>query len=204
MKTSMFVVLLLLLAGTFRIGAQEILFEDRFEGGVKPGWTWLRGNSASVRYNKGLEIRNEAAPEDQASNVLCRRADFLGRGSIRIETSVLQSTVPTRQYQQCGIFWRRSGAVVFKLVHELVDGKMYIFPGKVPVDSNNVRLRMTISGPDVVAEFCVEGEGTFRRVYEGRLDAQGTDEVCLQCNGGPADSEHWVLFHTFSVTRTDD
>ena len=81
---------------------------------------------------------------------------------------------------------------------------MYVFPGKVPVDSNNVRLRMTISGTDVIAEFCVEGEGSFRRVYEGRLDAQNTDEVGLQCNGGPSDAEHWVLFRNFTVTRTDD
>lgn len=204
MKTRMFVMWLLLLTATVSAGAQEILFEDRFEGGVKPGWTWIRGNAACVRYGKGLEIRNEPVSEEQANNVLCRRADFLGRGAIRIETSIAHSTPPVRQYQQSGIFWRRSGAIVFKLVHELVDGQTYIFPGKVPVGSNAVRLRMTITGGDVIAEFCVEGESSFRRVYEGRLDAQSSDEVGLQCNGAPSEGEHWVSFRYFTVSRTDD
>ena len=37
--------------------SQEILFEDRFEGTLKPGWEWLRSNAPCRRFvDNSLEI----------------------------------------------------------------------------------------------------------------------------------------------------
>lgn len=193
-------------ASTVPASAQEqVLFEDRFEGGLKPGWRWLRENPNCRRFVKNaLEIIAEPYADGEAKNVLIRPADFRGKGKFQVETKLTFLDKPTSQFQQGGLYWMQDGRVVFKIVHEYVDGRLYIFPGKIPVDSDSVHLRLISNGDDIVAEYCNEGETTYRRIYEGKLDKGNVDEIGLQCWNGPADNHCRILFHHFRIIRLDD
>ena len=190
---------------------QEIVFEDRFEGSLKPGWVWMRENSAYRRFvNNALEILTEPFSEREARNVLARPLSFL-RGaneqedcSYRIETECCFVTKPQTQYQQCGVYWIQNERVLFKLVFENVDGQMYVFPSKVPVNSQGGRLRLTVTGQYIVAEYCGQNETSFRRVYEGRIESAPNDKISLQCWNGPqksANQDQWARFFYFRVEK---
>ncbi len=192
---------------------QEIVFEDRFEGSLKPGWVWLHGNSASRRFvNNALEILTEPFGDLEARNALTRPLNFLGlqngrvASSYRIETECCFTQKPQAQYQQCGIYWLQNDRVIFKFVVENLDGKTYIFPGKAPIDSHGGRLRITVTGQNIVAEFSGLNETSFRRIYEGRIECGPNDKISLQCWNGPQDGrvqDQWARFHYFRIEKLD-
>ena len=183
---------------------EQVVFEDRFDGTIQPGWSWRRENPAARRFaGGGLEIDVEPYADNEAKNVLVRPFDIRGKGMFRVETKVTCLQSPTNQYLQGGLFWIQNGRVVFKLVHEYVDGKMYIFPGKVPVDSTSVNLRIITNGDDVIAEFCSEGESAYRRIYEGKLERSDSEEIAIQCWHGPAERKGpcWIRFQDFRIVK---
>ena len=204
-----------LLIATFFVGfgvsAQEIVFEDRFEGSLKPGWVWVRENSACRRFvNNALEILTEPFGEREARNALVRPLNFLpwqngGFGSpYRIETECGFVSKPRAQYQQCGVYWIHDERIVFKLVFENVDGTIYVYPNKVPLNAQGGRLRITVNGQNILAEFCGLGESSFRRVYEGKIECGPNDLISLQCWNGPQkglDLEQWARFRYFRVEK---
>lgn len=197
---------------------QEVLFEDRFEGSLMPGWEWLRGNAPCRRFvNNSLEILTEPFSSGEARNALVRPLNFLRWqngatvGSYRIETECYFLEKPTARNQQCGVYWMQNDRVIFKLVFANVDGKMYVYPGKVPIETPGGRLRMTVSGRNVVAEFSSLDETTFRRVYEGRINSLPTDRISLQCWGGQSDGSvngtelgQWARFRYFRVEKLSE
>ena len=195
------------------ISAQELVFEDHFEGTLKPGWAWQRENATCRRFvNNALEILAEPFGNCEARNALVRPLNFFscrdGRicNSYRIETKCCFVGKPRAQFQQCGVYWIRNERIIFKLVFENIDGKIYVFPGKVPVNSHGGRLRITVAGQSIVAEFCGDDTSRFRRVYEGRLDYQPNDKISLQCWNGPRVSQglgQWARFTYFRVEKLD-
>ncbi|MBR4976299.1 MAG: hypothetical protein IKW13_07355 [Thermoguttaceae bacterium] len=199
-------------ASTSPLFAQEIVFEDRFEGSLKPGWVWLRENASCRRFvNNSLEILFEPFGAGEARNALARPLNFFrwrdgkAEGAYRVETMCSFVERPTAQFQQCGLYWLQNDRVVFKLVCECVDGKTYIYPSKTPVDAQGVKLRLTVVDQKVVAEFCCENETSFRRVYEGRLEIGPEDRVGVQCWNGPRDNKtQWARFHYFRVEKLTD
>lgn len=195
----------LILGGAF---AQEsVVFEDDFNGNLKQGWAWRQGNPEGRRFaGGGLEIEVEPFAEGEARNVLVRPVDFRGKGVFRVETKLTCLDKPEAQFQQGGLYWMQNGRVVFKLVHEFVDGKMYIFPGKIPVESTSVNLRIISNGDDIVAEFANDGESSYRRIYEGKLPKCDSDEIGVQCWHGPKDraKPHWVRFQNFRIVKIGD
>ncbi len=188
------------------IAQERVFFEDRFDGELKPGWRWLRGNPECRRFvDDSLEIVAEPFAGNEAKNVLIRPVDFCGKGTFIVETQMTFFDKPTNQFQQGGIYWMRNGRVVFKLVHECVDGKLYIYPGKIPVDSPSVNLRLISNGDDIFAEYRDSGESSYRRIYEGKLDKGGNDEIALQCWNGPRDDDSGrTRFHLFRILQVED
>ena len=197
------------------VRGQEVLFEERFEGALMPGWEWLRGNAPCRRFvNNSLEILTEPFSSGEARNALVRPLNFLrwqngsAVGAYRIETECYFLEKPTARNQQCGVYWMQNDRVIFKLVFANVDGKMYVYPGKVPIETPGGRLRMTVVGRNVVAEFACLNETTFQRVYEGRINSSPNDRISLQCWGGKADDSsdanavgQWARFRYFRVEK---
>ena len=205
----------LLLVATFCSSltyAQEVVFEDRFEGTLQPGWFWMRENTGARRIvNNALDILTEPFSGGEARNALVRPLNFFNwqndrfESSYRIETECSFVGKPKAQHQQCGVYWIRNDRVIFKLVFENIDGRTYVFPGKTPVSSPGGRLRLTVTGQKVIAEFCGQDDPSFRKVYEGRMNCQPNDKISLQCWNGPQGNgqEQWARFLYFRVERLD-
>ena len=208
MKTNGVLLYLGILLFVFSVSGygQEVLFEDRFEGNLKPGWSWLRCDKNRFRVTpNGLEMQVDPYDEPDACNVLFRPIKNLEHDAVQYETKLTCLERPVKQYQQGGLCWRQNNRIVFKVVHELVDNRLYIFPGKVPVTSNTVYLRIIIRhGGDIVAEYRNENDREYRQLYEGNLGLTGNDQISLQCWNGPENGQQWMKFHYFRVVRLSE
>jgi hypothetical protein len=135
---------------------QTVIFRENFEGKLAEGWTWLRENPQAWRMRRGaLEIRVEPGVAHNVKNALICQAPDRSRGKYAIEVMVTNTTKPTQQYEQAGITWYNNGKPVFKLVKELVDGKLMIIPGRKPVSSKTVQLRLIVTKDNFIAQFGV-------------------------------------------------
>ncbi|MGB2862434.1 MAG: DUF1080 domain-containing protein [Sedimentisphaerales bacterium] len=183
---------------------QAILFEERFDGELDGGWSWLRENPQAWRIREGaLEIRVEPGVAPTVKNALVRRAPDRSGGKFAIDVTVTNATKPIQQYEQAGITWYNDGKPVFKLVKELVNGEL-IIPGRKPMTSKTVQLRLIVTSGNFVAQFRPNAEGEFQTAATGKLPAPRNDQVSIQCYNGPADAEHWIRFDDFRISRLPD
>lgn len=202
MKVSFCFLTLLALVGLALNG--QTVFEDRFEGRLEEGWSWLRENPGAWRLREGgLEIRVEPGVADTVRNALVRDAPDRRRGTYAIEVVITNTVRPTQQYEQAGITWYCGGRPVFKLVKELVDGELSIIPGKIPMASPSVRLRLTVSADSFKAEFQPDRKGDFQTAAAGPLPSPDNDQVSIQCYNGPAEEEHWIRFDDFRILKVE-
>jgi hypothetical protein len=183
------------------------VFEDHFAGRLADGWHWLREDPGAWRVkDRALEIRIQPGKADTVKNALVRPAPDRGAGAWAIEVTVASTAPPSRQYEQEGITWYRDGRPAFKLVRELVDGKVVVVPGKHPVTAERVRLRLEVRGDKYTARYRPGDQGEWQTAASGQLPPAGAgkDEVSLQCYEGPADVEHWARFTDFRIIRLPD
>jgi len=176
------------------------VFADRFEGKLGEGWTWIRENRDAWRIREGgLEIRVEPGVAQTVKNALVRQAPDRSKGRYAIDVTVQNAVRPTNQFEQAGITWYVKGNPVFKIVKECIDGELYIIPGKIPMASEKVQLRLVVSPEGYKAQFRPDGKGEFRTAAEGKLPDPSGDQVSIQCYNGPADAEHWIRFDDFRI-----
>ncbi len=182
---------------------ETVLFEDRFDGKLAGGWTWLREDPDAWRLRGGaLEIRLEPGNARTVKNALVRPAPDRRQGKYAFEVTVTMVHL-TEQYEQAGITWYTDGTPVFKIVKELVDGQLIIIPGRPPMDAHTVRLRLVVDGEQWTAQYQPNAEGEFLTAAEGKLPPPGNDQVSLQGYHGPPDAERWVRFENFRILRLD-
>ena len=180
----------------------QVVFQDSFDGGLDADWTWLREHPDYWRIQDGgLEIRVEPGIADTVKNALLRPAPSRDEGTFAIEVTVTNHTLPTIQYEQGGITWYCDGKPVFKEVKELIDGDLFIIPGRTAMAAKSVRLRLIVTADSWEAQFRPEGESEFRTSERGELPAPADDQVSIQCYNGPPDGEHWIRFEDFSIRK---
>ena len=90
---------------------------------------------------------------------------------------------------------------VFKLVKELVNGELMIIPGRKPMTSKTVQLRLIITKDNYVAQFRPNARGKFQTAATGKLPAPADDQVSIQCYNGPPNAEHWIRFDDFRIMK---
>ncbi len=187
------------------VQSKAVLFEENFDGKLDAGWSWLRENPSAWRIREGaLEIRNEPGAAHNVKNALVRSAPDRSGGKFAIDVTVTNDTKPTRQYEQAGITWYNDGKPVFKLVKELVDGQLMIIPGRKPMTSEIVQLRLIVTSDSFVAQYRPNAEGEFLTAETGKLPAPRNDQVSIQCYHGPTDAEHWIRFDNFRISKLPD
>ena len=188
-----------------QVGAELLTgrgFEDNFNGGLDGGWSWLREKPETWRIaNGGLEICVEPGLADTVRNALVRQAPDRSEGTYAIEVTVYNHTLPTQQYEQAGITWYNGGKPVFKEVKELIDGDLYIIPGKQPMPARSVRLRLIVTADSWDARYCPESDPEFRSAATGELHPPDADQVSIQCYNGPEEGEHWIRFENFCIRK---
>ena len=183
-----------------QVNQQVVIFEERFEGNLSEGWTWLREKPQAWRIRQdALEIRVEPGLADTVKNALVCRAPDRSRGKFAIDVTVTNTTRPTQQYEQAGITWYHDRKPVFKLVKELIDGGLFVIPGRKPMPSETVQLRLIVAGDNFIAQFRSDAKGEFQTAATGTLPAPGDDQVSIQCYNGPANAEHWIRFDDFRI-----
>jgi regulation of enolase protein 1 (concanavalin A-like superfamily) len=194
-----------ILLGVPLSGAEErVVFEDRFDGKLGDGWSWLREDPKTWRLaGKALEIRVEPGAADTVKNALLRNAPDRSQGKFAIEVTVTFNAPPTKQYEQAGITWYKDGKPAFKLVHENIDGKTYIIPGKVAAPEKTVQLRLVVTKDQFTAQFRPDAQGEFKTAASGPLPPGANEQVSIQCYQGPPDAEHWMRFADFRIMRQE-
>lgn len=196
---------LVLFGPGLRADQARVVFEDRFDGKLKEGWTWLREDPKAWRVKDGgLEIRVQPGKAATVKNALVRDVPERGAGAWAFEVTLTNAAEPTQQYEQAGLTWYRDGKPVFKLVKELVDGKVVIVPGKTPVAGATVQLRLVVRGDRYTALYRPDGKGEWKTAAAGNFPPGKKDQVSLQCYDGPPDAEHWMRFTDFRILRTPD
>ncbi len=181
---------------------ENAIFEDNFAGDLGEGWSWLRENPDRWRIRDGgLEICVEPGVAATVRNALVRQAPDRSEGTFAIEVTITNHTAPTQQYEQAGITWYNDGKPVFKEVKELVDGQLYIIPGKQPMPARSVRLRLLVTADSWQARYCPQGDTEFHTAAAGELPPPANDQVSIQCYNGPPDEQHWIRFENFRIKR---
>ncbi|MFT5087086.1 MAG: hypothetical protein ACI8PG_001443 [Planctomycetota bacterium] len=184
--------------------SNETIFSDNFSSLLNTGWSWLREKSGHWRLaDNGLEIRVEPGKADTVLNAFLRQAPDRSTGTFAIEVTVSNHTHPAEQYEQVGITWYCGDEPVFKLVKELIDGDVYIIPGKCPVPDQPIRLRLVVTTNSWEAQYKVGNDGEFVTAEKGELPAPDDDQISLQCYNGPENAEHWMRFADFSIAKLD-
>jgi hypothetical protein len=184
---------------------EAVVFGDAFDAELAAGWSWLREDADAWRIKEGgLEIRVQPGVAHNVKNALVRAAPDRSQGKFAIEVTVTNHSAPTRQYEQAGITWYRDGRPVFKLVKELVDGKLMIIPGRKPMDAQTVQLRLIVTADGFVAQYRPDGQGEFLTAATGKLPPPDNDQVSIQCYNGPPDAEHWIRFDDFRIVRINE
>ncbi len=179
---------------------EKITFEDNFDGKLDAGWSWRRENPDNWRIRDGgLEIRVEPSVADTVRNALLRPAPDRSEGTYAIEVTVTNHTHPTQQYEQAGITWYQDEIPIFKEVKELINGDLYIIPGRRPMSTKRVRLRLLVTADSWEAQYCPEDETEFQTAATGELPPPGDDQVSIQCYNGPPDEAHWIRFENFRI-----
>jgi len=180
----------------------DVLFEDHFEGKPAAGWSWLSEDPKAWRIqDNALEILVQPGVATTVKNALVRDAPDRRKGTHAIDVTVTNHTMPTRQYEQAGITWYSNGRPVFKLVKELIKGKLYIIPGRKPMPAKTVQLRLIVTAGEWTAQYRPGGKGEFLTAAKGKLPPPGRDQVSIQCYNGPTDAEHWIRFDDFRITK---
>ena len=181
---------------------EQVLFSEQFDGKLDSGWTWLRENPGRWRFSeRGLEIAVEPGLAGTVRNALVRPAPDRSSGPYAVEVTIFNYTVPTQPYEQAGITWYQDGQPVFKEVKELVDGEVVIIPGRNPMPTAGVRLRLVVSADSWEAQFRGEGASEFETAASGELPPAAEEQVSIQCYNGPPEGEHWIRFEDFRIVR---
>jgi len=189
----------LLACGGAMAADEKVLFQDTFKGKLVEGWSWLREDAADWRAAPdGLEVRLQPGDANSVKNALVRPLPK-AEGKLVIEVTVTSLSEPTEQYEQAGLTLYHEDKPVFKLVHERVDGKLVVVPGKVPAEKLSVRLRLIVGGGRFIAQFRQEGEKEFQTAAEGDLAIADGDKISVQGYHGPAETAHWIRFSDFTV-----
>jgi len=207
MRKTLFTFAFLLILPLFVHAQERVIFEESFDEKLKDGWTWLREVPSDWRIkDKALEIKMEPMPEgNRVRNILYRQPPKKEEGlfTISVEVDVLRPY--SNQFQQAGLYWMQEDRLLYKFVMEMIDGELFVFPGKVPIESEHVVLRWRIDDTKIISEFQPKGTGEFRTAHEHTLPNRNdeTDRIALQCWHGPANAESWTKFMNFKIAKPE-
>ncbi|MBL8888572.1 MAG: hypothetical protein JNL67_01245 [Planctomycetaceae bacterium] len=185
-----------------RTDESELIFSDEFENQLASAWTWLRPEPSRwcVR-NHGLEIRVWPGFADTVENALLWAVTKRGEDCWIFEVTVNNLNHPVQQWEQAGLTWYTDQKPVFKLVKELVDGRIVIMPGNVEIGNVPVQLRLEVEGQEFKAFYRTDFSGPFHLAGQGSTPQGTNEQISIQCYHGPDSAEHWIRFTDFRVLR---
>ena len=194
----------------------EVLFADNFCGRLGAGWSWVREHKDAWRLtDHGLEVLVEPGnmwgPQNDAGNLLLRPAPEPASGQLEISAKI--HNTPTHQYEQADLVWYYDDSNMVKLGLELVDGKSSVVMGReendrtrtagiIPIQTNDVRLRLSVKGNRIRGEFLTPESQGWRQAGECELPGltNSGPKLSLQFYQG-GDPGHWAQVSEFRAVR---
>lgn len=181
-------------------GKEELLFSDHFTEKPGEGWQWLRESPEDWRItDMGLELRARPGDAESVRNALLREAPELNESTLIFEVTITFTAELSEQYEQAGLVWYAEDKPVFKLVHERIDGELFIIPGKAAAPQHTVRLRLEVEKNKYRSFYRPEGETKFIAASEGELQVGAKNHISIQCYHGPTQGDHWIRFSDFTI-----
>ena len=187
-----------------------VLFEDRFDGKLAAGWSWVREDKDDWRLEGGA-LRIRATPgnlweaRNGARNLLLRPPP---EGTKSFVAEVTVTNAPATFGEQAGLLWHADDDNYVKLVKEFYDDKVWVVlaaeqGGKAqykesPCPADTVTFRLTVSGDAIVGAFRPDGAAAWTQV--GRYPFKGAGaKIGINAHHAPAGTQRWALFKDFRI-----
>jgi hypothetical protein len=195
----------------------KVVFEDRFQGKLKEGWTWVREDAAGRKVEDGV-LKLRALPGSfwgkaaDAKNILVRGVPSSGVG-LSLSAEVTVAFDPKAPSEQAGVLLRTSDDDYAKLVLQYHDGALRIVfalerdgvPELIALpDAKGTSscLRLSWEGNKIIAETRADETKEWAILSYGGVPFR-TEPVVLSAGlfaqGAPADVERWAEFRNFRV-----
>src|SRR5437762_8546951 len=187
------------------------LFEDRFDGKLADGWSWVREDKGDWNVKDGT-LRIRATPgnlweaENTARNLLLRPPPQTKK-TFAAEVTVTHA--PVTFAEQAGLLWYSDDDNYVKLMKEFYDGKTSVVlaaeqSGKAvyresACPAETVTFRLTVAGDQVVGQYRPDGTNEWTTV--GRLPFKAADgtRIGVNTHHAPAGPQRWAVFRNFRL-----
>jgi regulation of enolase protein 1 (concanavalin A-like superfamily) len=193
---------------------ETIAFEEKFDGKLSDGWSWLRETPAAWKVAGG-ELVLTVQPNylhpfgKDARNVLLR--DLSGNLGASWAVEVKLESDPKVQYEHAGvlIFWDEDNYI--SIWRESLDGKPKLqmvttknnSPGFVVLneDIKPVWLRLVVNGDDVTTQYRASEKDAWKTVGKSKRLASANPRCGLASGGAPKDAQREAKVSHFQVVR---
>ena len=191
------------------------MFEERFAGKLREGWSWVRENPAAWKIETGAMII-EVQPgyliaddkeSDRTKNVLLR--DLPGASASPMAVEVCMENDPQVQFEHGGVIWYLDDSNFVDLLHEGIGGKGSILMvtkkanqaqhHTLPCHSKLLWLRLILSGDDVIGEFRESPNDPWQTVAKTKLPSSAKARVGVLCGGGRLGTGRVAKFSHFRI-----
>ena len=214
---------ILLFAATPRGVAEEVLFEDAFDGPLSPQWSVVGLKQDDYRLKEGgLEMRVQPGRETQDTPMLLVLLPFnTSEGATAsVELKLLDRF--TEPAESAGLYLTDEDSREFSAEKKNVNGHLVFSPGDVefigqegtegdpqqytlkfwPANDDFGPLRIIIRGNYGYFQVGPSADGKYLNFFHSALRPKEPKRgFALSASGGPADTEHWVRFDNFRVVR---
>lgn len=192
--------------------SDNVIFEEKFEGGFADDWTWLREVPEATKVGDGvLCLRSMPGTlwgdNNSARNFLLRPAQPQRDG---LASEITVTNHPTLQGEQGGMIWYIDDDNYVKFIKENLQGSVWIvlareeeaksvLVSRLPVETESARLRLSRVGGTMVGQFRTSDEDAWQTVGECAPVEKGDVRLGLYTHGGPADEEHWAELRDYRI-----
>src|SRR5262245_1644774 len=195
---------------------EKVLFEEKFDGKLSDGWTWVREDAGATKIEGGA-LKIKALPgkiwykTKTAKNFLVRKLPAAGTAEAPVSIEVTVDSAPEVTAEQAGLYLHFDDANFVKIIREHVKGKNNVLLVReqknlpeplTPKEESaaSVRLRLTWAGGKVSGAYKTTGDWV--QVGEVELPAGvAGGSVGLACHGGAPDADRWAKFTALRVVQ---
>lgn len=190
----------------------KTLFEEGFDGKLKPGWEWVREDKDEWRFREdALEVHSQFGRiwgGNDAKNLLIFRK--VKPKNVAARVSVAHE--PKEKWEQAGPLWYVDDDNFVKLISEQIDGKMYVVTareekgrgrvvGKVVAPQANMQLRLKVEGKRVTGQWRLKEGDKWLDSGACDFNAEGDARFGLFTQNGPEKGVRWVRFDNFVISE---
>lgn len=211
-----------LLAGTNRATAEDVLFEDTFKDGLSKKWEVVGLDKKDYRVKDGgLEMRVQSGDKKDRP-MLKINLPFTVEDSVIVSVKVTPLDAFTADKEFAGVFLLTDDTWEFAAKKERVKGDLVFAPGKYvfkgrkgeegDVDKYEVKytsaakdpraLRITVSKGTAFFSAGPSDKDEYQPFFHSAVGKTAKSHgFALMAAGAPDKAEHWVRFTDFKVTK---